>query len=72
MNIDSPSSLSNTPGDYPSWLSDLKTRIRRAQQCAAFAANRELEYWGVISWRGRNIRQQQAEWATKRELGEYL
>jgi hypothetical protein len=53
MNIDNPSSLSNTPDDYSNWLSDLKTRIHSAQQRAALAVNRELVllYWQI----GRDI-----------------
>lgn len=60
-----PASLMSTPDGYIEWLSELKTRIHRAQQRAALAVNRELVllYWQI----GRDILARQAEqgWGAK-------
>lgn len=57
--------IMNFPGDYPSWLADLKQRIRTAQQRATLSVNRELVllYWHI----GREIleRQQAQGWGAK-------
>ena len=63
--IDKPVALTAAPQGYADWLTELKTRIHRAQQRAALAVNRELValYWQI----GRDILQRQAEqgWGAK-------
>ncbi|WP_446808511.1 PDDEXK nuclease domain-containing protein [Methylomonas sp. 2BW1-5-20] len=53
------------PADYPTWLTELKSRIHSAQQRAALAVNRELVllYWQI----GQDIliRQNQQGWGAK-------
>lgn len=53
------------PPDYTAWLTELKTRIHNAQQCATLAVNRELMllYWQI----GQDIlqRQQREGWGAK-------
>ena len=53
------------PTDYAAWLTELKTRIRAAQQRASLAVNRELVllYWQI----GRDIlaRQDREGWGAK-------
>jgi predicted nuclease of restriction endonuclease-like (RecB) superfamily len=53
------------PADYPSWLADLKTRIRETRRRAALAVNSELNglYWRI----DRDILERQAEqgWGSK-------
>jgi len=60
-----PVSLMDVPVGYADWLTELKTRIHRAQQRAALAVNRELIllYWQI----GRDILARQAHegWGAK-------
>lgn len=65
MTEEFPASLTPMPGDYATWLADLKGRIHNAQQRAALAVNRELVglYWQI----GRDILTRQADqgWGAK-------
>jgi predicted nuclease of restriction endonuclease-like (RecB) superfamily len=65
MNEDNPPSLTPPPAGYAEWLTELKTRIHKAQQRATLAVNHELIvlYWQI----GRDILTRQAEqgWGAK-------
>lgn len=67
---DKPPTLTDPPEGYAAWLTDLKGRIRAAQQRAALAVNTELLrlYWQI----GREILDRQAEQGWGKKVTERL